>query len=87
MLDFKLKLNLPEGLEVTIKLLPCYTRKSLLSEKVEWMSNKTKGDTNQLDILNKDFYNMVNIQKIQAPLYIFLINQKSNGKIVTNIKS
>ena len=27
MLDLELKLNLPEGLEQTIKLLPCYTRK------------------------------------------------------------
>ena len=27
MLDLELKLNLPEGLEQTIKLLPCYSRK------------------------------------------------------------
>ena len=71
MLDLKLKINLPGGLELTIKLLPCYIRKGLPSGNLEWMLNKTKGDTIQLDILSKDFYNMVNIQKNQALLYIF----------------
>lgn len=30
LLDLELKLNLPEGLEQTIKLLPCYTKKGWL---------------------------------------------------------
>ena len=47
------------------------------------MSNKAKGSTIQVGILNKDFYNTVNVNKNQALLYIFLINQKSNEKIVT----
>ena len=34
MLDLELKMNLPEGLEQTIKLLPCYTRKGLLLENL-----------------------------------------------------
>ena len=42
MLDLELKMNLPEGLEQTIKLLPCYNRKGLLLENLDWMSNKTK---------------------------------------------
>ena len=55
-------------------------------ENLEWLSSKAKEDTIQLDILNKDFYNMVNIQKNQALLNIFLINQKSYEKIVTKYK-
>ena len=86
MLDLELKINLPEGLEQTMKLLPCYTRNCLSLENLEWLSNKAKEDTIQLDILNKDFYNMVNIQKNQALLNIFLINQKSYEKIVTKYK-
>ena len=71
MLDLKLKINLPEGLELTIKLLPCYIKKGLSPGNLEWMSNKTKGNTIQLDILTKDFYNMVNIQKKIKRFYIF----------------
>ena len=53
-------------------------RKGLLLENLDWMSRKTKHSTIQVDILKKDFYNMVNVNKNQALLYIFLINQKSN---------
>ena len=85
-LDLELKINLPEGLEQTMKLLPCQTRNRLSLENLEWLSSKAKEDTIQLDILNKDVYNMVNIQKNQALLNIFLINQKSYEKIVTKYK-
>ena len=78
MLELEFKINLPEGLVQTIKLLPCYSRKGLLLENLDWMSKKTKHNTIQVDILKKDFYNIVNVNKNQALLYIFLINQKSN---------
>ena len=71
MLDLELKINLPEGLEQTMKLLPCYSRKGLLVENLDWMSNRTNDNKIQVDILNKNFYNMVNVNKNQALLYIF----------------
>ena len=71
MLDLELKINLPEGLEQTMKLLPCYSRKGLLLENLDWMSNRTNDNKIQVDILNKNFYNMVNVNKNQALLYIF----------------
>ena len=71
MLDLELKINLPEGLEQTMKLLPCYSRKGLLLENLDWMSNRTNNNKIQVDILNKNFYNMVNVNKNQALLYIF----------------
>ena len=83
MLDLELKINLHEGLEQTLKLLPCYNRKGLSLENLDWISNKTKDSTIQVDILNKGFYNSVNVNKNQALLYSFLINQKSNEKVVT----
>ena len=83
MLDLELKINLHEGLEQTLKLLPCYSRKGLPLENLDWISNKTKDSTIQVDILNKGFYNSVNVNKNQALLYSFLINQKSNEKVVT----
>ena len=80
----ELKINLPGTLEEAIKVLPCYSRKGLLLENLDWMStNKTKGNTIQVDILSKDFYNMVNVNKNQSLLYIFLINQKSSEKFLT----
>ena len=84
MLDLELKINLPEGLEQTMKLLPCYSRKGLLLENLDWMSNRTNDNKIQVDILNKNFYNMVNVNKNQALLYIFQINQESNNEIVTD---
>ena len=71
MLDLELKINLPEGLEQTMKLLPYYSRKGLLLENLDWMSNRTNDNKIQVDILNKNFYNMVNVNKNQALLYIF----------------
>ena len=76
MLDLELKINLPEGLEQTMKLLPCYTRNCLSLENLEWLSNKAKEDTIQLDILNKDFYNMVNIQKKSSAIKYFFNKSK-----------
>ena len=83
MLDLELKINLHEGLEQTLKLLPCYSRKGLSLENLDWILNKTKESTIQVDILNKGFYNSVNVNKNQVLLYSFLINQKSNEKVVT----
>ena len=71
MLDLELKINLPEGLEQTMKLLPCYSRKGLLLENLDCMSNRTNDSKIQVDILNKNFYNMVNVNKNQVLLYIF----------------
>ena len=55
MLDLELKINLPEGLEQTMKLLPCYSRKGLLLENLDCMSNRTNDSKIQVDILNKNF--------------------------------
>ena len=83
MLDLEIKINWPEGLGQTIKLSLCYTWKDMSLQNLVWLLRKTKDNTIQIDILNKDFYNTVNVNKHQALLYIFSINQKSNENIVT----
>ena len=66
-----------------IRLLPSFVARKLSTENSNWISNKRKGEIIQLDILNKDFYNTINIRKNQEVAYIFLINRKSCGKLVT----
>ena len=61
-------------------------QKRFVVRKLRLNVKQNKNDTIQPDIFNKDFYNMVNTQKNQALWYIFLINQKSNEKIVTKYK-
>ena len=50
-------------------------KNKLIPENSNWISNKTKDQIIQLGILNKDFYNTINIRKNQKMAYIFLINQ------------
>ena len=66
-----------------IRLLPSFVARKRSTENSNWISNKRKGEIIQLDILNKDFYNTINIRKNQEVAYIFLINRKSCGKLVT----
>ena len=47
----------------------------LIPENSNWISSKTKDEIIQLGILNKNFYNTINIRKNQEMAYIFLINQ------------
>ena len=53
-------------------------------ENHPWVSNTLKDGTIQLEILNKSFYNTINIKKNQEIAYIFLMNQKFNEKIVSS---
>ena len=50
-------------------------KNKLIPENSNWISNKTKHEIIQLGILNKDFYNTINIRKNQKMAYVFLINQ------------
>ena len=53
-------------------------------ENHPWVSNTLKDGTIQLEILNKSFYNTINIKENQEIAYIFLMNQKFNEKIVSS---
>ena len=83
LLNLRLKLNLPAKIEAMVGLLPSFVSRKLSIENSNWISNKRKDETIQLDILNKHFYDLTKIKKNQEIAYIFLINQKSHDKLVT----
>ena len=66
-----------------IGLFPRFISKKISMENSNWVSNKRNDEIIQLDILNKHFYNTINIKKNEELAYIFLVNQKSSDKIVT----
>lgn len=66
-----------------IGLFPRFISKRISIENSNWVSNKRNDEIIQLDILNKHFYNTINIKKNEELAYIFLVNQKSSDKIVT----
>ena len=63
-------------------MLPSYTGRLTIeiSEEASWI----KDDYIVLDILNRDFNNTFTIKKYQELGYIFLNNQKSFEKVITN---
>ena len=62
-LDLQTKINLPDGIEASIGLLPSFVARNLTIENFRPLSNKTKDDFLQLDILNRNFYNTASIKK------------------------
>ena len=82
-LNFRLKVNLPDEIEAMIGLLPSFVSRKLSKENFNWISNKRKDEIIQLDILNRHFCNTINIGKKQELGYTFSINQKSCDKLVT----
>ena len=52
-------------------------------EDHNWTANKLKDETIQLNILNKNFYNMITIKQNQEIGYMFLLGQKFNEKVIT----
>ena len=82
-LNFRLKVNLPNEIEAMVGLLPSFISRKPSMENSNWTLNKRKDDIIQLDNLNRHFCNTVNVRKNQELAYIFLMNQKSCDKLVT----
>ena len=61
LLDLRLKLNSPEKIQVMIGLFPSFVSRKLSIENSNWISNKRKDETIQIDILNKHFYDTIKI--------------------------
>ena len=81
LLDLQFKIEIPKHIDWTIGLLPSYTRKLSIENSKEIA--RIKDNFIVLDILNRDFNNNFTIKKYQELGYIFLNNQKSYEKIVT----
>ena len=64
-LDLKFKLAAPKRIGMFINLLPSLKEQCLDIENHPWVSNTLKDGTTEFDILNKSFYNTVNIKKNQ----------------------
>ena len=86
MLDLPTKINLPDGIEASIGLLPTFVARNLTIENSRRLSNKTKDDFLQSDISNRNFYNTVSGKKNQEFADIILLNKKSSDKILTTHK-
>ena len=52
-------------------------------ENEDWVSNKTKDNTIQLQILNRSFNYTINIKKNQCIGFIFLLGEKATDSINT----
>lgn len=83
LLDLKIKVDVSKSLEAWINLLPCLKESGQAIEDHNWTANKLKDETIQLNILNKNFYNMITIKQNQEIGYMFLLGQKFNEKVIT----
>ena len=61
LLDLRLKLNSPKKIQAMIGLFPSFVSRKLSIENSNWISNKRKDETIQIDILNKHFYDTIKI--------------------------
>ena len=59
MLNLRLKVNLPDEIEVMIGLLPSFVFRKRSIENSNWISNKRKDEIIRLDILNRHLCNTI----------------------------
>ena len=83
MLNLQFKVNLPEGIEAGIGLLPTLVSNSLRIENFKRLSNKTKDEFIELDLLNQNYHKSVTMRKNQAFAYMILINDNEEDTIIT----
>ena len=81
LLDLQSKIDKSKHIDWTIELVPSYSRK-ISTENSEQIA-RIKENFIIFDILNRDFNNNFTIKKYQELGYIFLNNQKSLEKIIT----
>ena len=65
------------------KFIPSLKGLGLKIENEDWVSNKTKDGTIQLQILNRSFTRTFEIRKKQVIALLFLLGQKSTDFINT----
>ena len=82
-LDLKFDIQTPETIEPWLNLLPSSKGMGLHIENEDWISNKTKGNTIQLHILNRNFNYTITINKNQLIGFIFLLGEKATDSINT----
>ena len=80
MLNLQFKIEIAKQREWAIGLLPSYSNK--LIENTEQIA-RIKDNFIVLNLLNKDFSNSFTIRTYQEIGYIFLNNQKSYEKVIT----
>ena len=76
LLHLKTKINLPVGIEASIRLLLTYVARNLTIENFKRFTNNTKDEFITLDLLNRNFYNTVTIRKNQEFAFIILIGDR-----------
>ena len=84
LLHLKTKINLTVGIEASIGLLPTYVAGNLTIENLKWFTNNTKVEFITLDLLNRNFYNIVTIRKNQEFAFVILIGDREEEKIRTS---
>ena len=82
-LDLKFEIQTPERIEPWLNLLPSFKSMGMHIKNNDWISNKTKDNTIQLHLLNKNFTYTLKVKKYQCIAYIFLLGEKPNGTINT----
>ena len=64
-ISLRKKLNLPEKIEAMFGLPSSFVSRKPSIEKSNWISNKRKDKTIQLDILKKHLYDTIKIKKVK----------------------
>ena len=82
-LDLKFDIQTSETIQPFVNLLPSFKGLGLHIENDDWISNKTKDNTNQLHLLNRRFTYTIKVKKNQCIAYIFLSGGKAKDTITT----
>ena len=84
LLHLKTEINLPVGIEASIRLISTYVARNVTIDNLKCFTNNAKDDFIILDFLNRNFYNTVTIRKSQEFAFIMLIGDREEDKIVTS---
>ena len=85
LLDLKIKVNAPEKLQAWINLRPSLKELGFKIEEHNCTANKLKGDTIQLNILNRNFTRTTHVKKDQKIACMFLLGQNLMKKLLLSI--
>ena len=82
-LDLKFDIQTPETSEPWLNLLPSLKGFGLHIENDDWIQNKTKDNTIQLQILNRSSTHTIDIEKTSVLVLFFLLGEQVTDSITT----
>ena len=84
-LNLRLKIKLPDGVQGIIRLLPSFIVQSLTIENCERITSQISDEFIKLELLNRNFHNTISIKKNQEIAGLILL-QNGDESFVTRYK-